>query len=144
MKKLMILAASMLASVSSFAGTFQCSTAPDADGFTTTVSIDSNTGRGTVQLSHPSAFITGPEYNVHVYIMNDNSPGFYYFEGLLREPEVIVVDPLTGKDTYSKEPRWFKMKFNREDTNARFVHMTTGASDKKYLEFAKCSISRAD
>lgn len=104
-----------LFSASSFALTTTCA-GLDQNGDNVEISIDSREFKGQL--------ITNSETtDLRVYIMNDNSPGFYYYEGLTKSK--------TGD-----EPEMFRMKLSHDNTTADLQLSSVGRSNVRRISVA--------
>ena len=124
MKSLLAIAV-LFSAVSSHANTFTCAETNKA-GDSFAVQINSENVEGMVKMSDAKGTSTGT-YILRTYIMNDNSPGFYYFEGLAKEPG-------------NPDPKFFRMKFSHDDQTAKMIISHVGGKAFQTVNMSKCSI----
>ena len=117
--------AALLFSVNSFAKEVSCSTV-EANGDTVSVQLDSTTTEGVV--SKTVKGVSNTMYFLKTYILND-SPGFYYYEGLARAP-------MTGGD-----PLFFTLKYSSEDESMTLTISELGSPEKKAAVFNNCTFN---
>lgn len=120
MKKILsLMALTTLFSANLFALTTTCSGLDQNDN-NVEISIDSREFKGQL--------VTNNEItDLRVYIMNDNSPGFYYYEGLTKSK--------TGDN-----PEMFRMKLSRDNTSADLQLSTVGRSNVHRIS-VECDLS---
>ena len=126
--KSLIAIAVMLFSVNSQAHMTFCSDT-DKDGNTASISLDSMNTNGAVTMTDQKGTETA-SYSLHIYIMNDNSPGYYYYEGLAYAP-----GDTTG-------PKFFRMKMSQDDTMAKLVISHVGGKAIHTMNMSACSMKK--
>ena len=123
--KLFTLIAIAFASTQAYAAGITCSnTSPSGDSVSFSLSADNH--EGSMKTTFKGE--TSVRYLMKTYIMNANSPGFYYFEGLAKTPDS------------PEDAKLFRIKVSGDNQSAKMTLTTVGGSNPESIQFTTCIV----